>query len=93
MKKLKYTTILLFTIIFYNVNAQDTDDYIEFDDSQNTVHGVYLGLSAYYGEIEGESTYMFGGKVAYVANQQFEIGFAGVGFYTDQDSQGIISDD
>lgn len=93
MKKFKYTTILLFTIIFYNVNAQDTDDYIEFDDSQNTVHGVYLGLSAYYGEIEGESTYMFGGKVAYVANQQFEIGFAGVGFYTDQDSQGIISDD
>lgn len=93
MKKLKYTTILLFTIIFYNVNAQDTDDYIEFDDSQNTVHGVYLGLSAYYGEIEGESTYMFGGKVAYVANQQFEIGFAGVGFYTDQDSQGIITDD
>ena len=93
MKKLNYATILLFTIIFYNVNAQDTDDYIEFDDSQNTVHGVYLGLSAYYGEIEGESTYMFGGKVAYVANQQFEIGFAGVGFYTDQDSQGIISDD
>lgn len=93
MKKLKYTTILLFTIIFYNVNAQDTDDYIEFDDSQNTVHGVYLGLSAYYGEIEGESTYMFGGKVAYVANQQFEIGFAGVGFYTDQDSQGIVTDD
>ena len=93
MKKLNYVTILFFTILFYQINAQDTDGYIEFDDSQNTVHGVYLGLSAYYGEIEGKSTYLFGGKVAYVANQQFEVGFAGVGFYSDQDSQDILSSD
>ncbi len=93
MKKFNYATILYFTILFYHVNAQDTNGYIEFDDSRNTVHGVYLGLSAYYGEIEGKSTYLFGGKVAYVANQQFEVGFAGVGFYSDQDSQGILSSD
>jgi hypothetical protein len=93
MKKFNYTAILFFTIVFYQINAQDTDGYIEFDDSQNTVHGVYLGLSAYYGEIEGKSTYLFGGKVAYVANQQFEVGFAGVGFYSEQDSQGILSSD
>lgn len=91
MKQLNYIFIILFTFLYYQANAQDTSDYIEFDDTKNTIHGVYLGLSAYYGEIEGKSTYLFGVKVAYVANKQFEIGFAGVGLYSDQQSQGIFS--
>jgi hypothetical protein len=90
MKQFNNTFLIFFTFLVYQVNSQDTSDYIEFDDTKNTIHGVYLGLSTYYGEIEGKSTYLVGGKIAYVANKQFEIGFAGVGFYSDQKSQGIF---
>jgi len=92
MKHLKY--ILISAIAFYtlNINAQETnsDDYIEFDDSKNVVHGVYLGLNFSYGTIDSKSTYFGGAKIAYVANQQFEIGFAGVGFYSDQNENGPL---
>ena len=65
--------------------AQDTSgDYVEFNDRKNVVHGVYLGLTTHYGEIDDKDTYFTGFKVAYVANQQFEIGFIGTFFYSDQ---------
>ncbi|GBF22217.1 hypothetical protein C21_04410 [Arenibacter sp. NBRC 103722] len=65
--------------------AQDTSgDYVEFNDRKNVVHGVYLGLTTHYGEIEDKDTFFTGLKVAYVANQQFEIGFVGTFFYSDQ---------
>src|SRR5690606_13492818 len=51
----------------------------------NVVHGVYLGLSTYFGEIEGEDTYIGGLKVAYVANRQFEVGFMANILYSQQD--------
>jgi hypothetical protein len=51
---------------------------------------VYLGLNFGYGEIDGKSTYFAGGKIAYVANQQFEVGFSGVGFYSDQNHNGPL---
>lgn len=88
MKKTQYTIILLLSIIGIQLHAQESEDYIEFDDSKNIVHGVYLGLSFYYGEIDSKSSYMAGAKIAYVANQKFEVGFTGVGFYSDQNSNG-----
>ncbi|WP_189358990.1 hypothetical protein [Algibacter mikhailovii] len=69
--------------------AQETEpDYIEFNDRKNTVHGVYLGLSLHYGTIDKADTFISSLKVAYVANQQFEIGFVGTGFYTDLNQLG-----
>lgn len=82
----KYYTLLLLTLFSTAnlINAQETEsDYIEFNDRNNTVHGVYLGLGFYYGTIDKADTYTSSFKVAYVANQQFEIGFVGTGFYTD----------
>lgn len=67
------------------LQAQDNEvDYVEFNDRNNVVHGVYLGLTMHYGEIESKDTFFTGLKIAYVANQQFEIGFAGSFFYSDQ---------
>ncbi len=75
--------------------AQDiTGDYVEFNDRNNVVHGVYLGLTTHYGEIEDKDTFFTSLKVAYVANQQFEIGFVGTFFYSDQNIyRGISSYD
>ncbi len=73
--------------------AQEEVDYIEFNDRKNVVHGVYLGLTTYYGEIKGKSTYLGGLKVAYVANRQFEVGFAGVFLYSEQDNPRTINED
>jgi len=64
-----------------------SDDYIEFNDRRNVVHGVYLGLGTYLGEIDGKSTFHGAFRVAYVANRQFEVGFIAVGFYSQQDLQ------
>ncbi|MCK0192082.1 hypothetical protein [Arenibacter sp. F20364] len=75
--------------------AQDTSgDYMEFNDRKNVVHGVYLGLTTHYGEIDDKDSYFTSFKVAYVANQQFEIGFIGTFFYSDQNIyRGISSYD
>ncbi|WP_425236954.1 hypothetical protein [Ulvibacterium sp.] len=78
--------ILLFTGLTYaQEGVQEDEDYLEFNDRKNVVHGVYLGLNAQFGEIDGEPTYQGGLKVAYVANQQFEVGFSGTFFYSVQD--------
>lgn len=75
--------------------AQDQEDsgFIEFNDRRNVVHGVYLGLSTYYGEIDGKDTYLGGLKIAYVANRQFEVGFAGVFLYSEQDNPMTLNED
>lgn len=79
MKNLISCILVLFLTPIAFVNAQDADekketDYIEFNDRNNVVHGVYIGLSARYGKIENKDTYITGLKVAYVADQKFEIG-------------------
>ncbi len=81
---------LLLGITLQQSHAQDSEtndqeDYVEFNDRKNVVHGVYLGITTAYGEIDGQDTYQGGIKLAYVANQQFEVGFAGNFFYSDQD--------
>lgn len=90
MKLLNITLSLVLTLMTLKFNAQETEDSIEFDDSKNVVHGVYLGLNFGYGEIDSKGTYLGGAKIAYVANKQFEIGFAGVGFYSEQKNNGLL---
>lgn len=93
MKQIKITSLLILLAISSLLNAQNSDDYIEFNDRKNTVHGVYMGLGFHYGQIKKADTYLSSFKVAYVANQQFEIGFIGVGFYSDLNKQGLSSND
>ena len=86
MKKLKLSLLLLSLGCPYFLTAQDdATGYLEFNDRNNVVHGVYLGLTMGYGEIDKENAYMAGLKIAYVANQQFEVGFAANFLYSEQD--------
>ncbi|WP_160114399.1 hypothetical protein [Aquimarina sp. AU119] len=85
--------ILLFMLVGYNFNsiAQKSKDYIEFNDRKNIVHGVYIGISAGYGEVENRDTYIAGLKIAYVANRKFEIGFVTKGLFSNQNISGVFS--
>lgn len=85
------TIILLISLLGFSglSTAQNDTDYIEFNDRNNVVHGVYLGLNAFYGELNGAPLYGGSFKIAYVANQQFEVGMELTGFQSDQ--QFIIS--
>nr|WP_299382809.1 hypothetical protein [Allomuricauda sp.] len=88
---------LLFAILLISSfgfgQDDDNTDYIEFNDRKNVVHGVYLGLTTYFGEIDGKDTYIGGLKVAYVANRKFEVGFVGNFFYSEQDNPRTINED
>lgn len=91
MKLTKFILSSAFTVLtILNLSAQDSEEYIEFNDSENVLHGVYLGLYFGYGEIDNKGTFFGGAKIAYVANKQFEVGFAGVGFYSEQNSNGPL---
>lgn len=89
--KHKNNILLIILFLASQINAQETkdNDYIEFNDRKNIVHGVYLGFSVSYGEIDGEDTVLNGLKLAYVANRKFEVGVAMKGFYSQQNLPGI----
>lgn len=91
MKHLR--VILLFMLVGYSFDsiAQESKDYIEFNDRKNIVHGVYLGINAGYGEVENRNTYIAGLKIAYVANRKFEIGFVTKGLFSNQNISGVFS--
>lgn len=93
MKNYKFILLLTFTSFFHNLLAQEQNksdgEYIEFNDRKNTVHGIYIGMGLQYGTIEKSDTYPVSLKVAYVANQQFEVGFAVTSFYTDLNNLGL----
>lgn len=97
MKINKLIILFILTFYFSNLQAQEQNksdsDYIEFNDRKNTVHGVYMGLNFQYGTIENSDTYLTSFKIAYVANQQFEVGFVGTGFYTDLNNLGLDFND
>ena len=80
------TAAVVLTLLFgfLSFAQQNDDEYITFNDRRNVVHGVYLGIGMSYGEIESEDTYIGTFKVAYVANQQFEVGFLARGLYSRQ---------
>ncbi|MEC3908144.1 hypothetical protein VOI54_14025 [Tamlana sp. 2201CG12-4] len=86
MKHFNYILLFVCISVVHSLNAQD---YIEFNDRKNTVHGVYMGLAFHYGKISKKETFSSSFKIAYVANQQFEVGFVGVGFYSDLNDQGF----
>ncbi|WP_347926091.1 hypothetical protein [Pontimicrobium sp. SW4] len=90
MNQIKITLLLLLVgFMSLYTNAQEPEDYIEFNDRKNTVHGVYLGLGTYYGKIDNKDSYFANFKIAYVANQQFEVGFVATGLYADINEQGL----
>ena len=94
MKHFKITFLLFTMCLIHTIKAQENNnDYIEFNDKKNTVHGVYLGIAGYYGTINKKDTYSASVKLAYVANKQFEVGFAAVGFYTDENGLGLSETD
>ncbi|MEL6305164.1 MAG: hypothetical protein AAFQ20_10275 [Bacteroidota bacterium] len=89
-KPILFLYVLTIMGSFMGWTQEDSDaseDYIEFNDRRNVVHGVYLGLGTYFGEIDGKSTFHGAFRVAYVANRQFEVGFIAVGFYSQQELQ------
>ena len=83
-QKLAILLPILFGFAIPTLAQDNSGDYVEFNDRNNVVHGVYLGLTTHFGQIENKDTFFTGFKVAYVANQQFEIGFVGTFFYSDQ---------
>ena len=88
--------ILFFYILFIlgmsATLAQEEQDYIEFNDRKNIVHGVYFGVAGYYGHINNEDTYQTVMKLAYVADRKLEIGFTAVAFFSDQNVPSLSPD-
>ncbi len=80
------TKFLLFIILVnYTVNAQEdtSTNYIEFNDRNNILHGIYLGIDAAYGHLDGKNNVsILGAKLAYVANRKMELGIAVRTFYS-----------
>ncbi len=91
MKHLKIVFLFLSIGQFFYTSAQDSKDYIEFNDRNNIVHGVYLGLNGGFGKIKDKDTYIIGLKLAYVANRQLEIGFVTKALYSNQEIPGVFS--
>ena len=88
IKKLTFFLFLFCTISLLHaqeVENQEQEDYIEFNDRKNIVHGVYLGMHIHYGEINNKRTWFNSFKLAYVANRKFEVGVAIAGLYSKQD--------
>ncbi len=85
---LAFIFLIMGSIIY---SQEDSEEYVEFNDRKNVVHGVYLGLTTHFGEIKNKDAFFVGLKVAYVANQQFEVGFVGTFFYSDQNSTNNVS--
>ncbi|MEP4882756.1 hypothetical protein [Maribacter dokdonensis] len=86
MKPLQFSLLLfLFLSAMCSYGQEETDEYLEFNDRNNVVHGVYVGIHMGLGEVENERAYLGGLKIAYVANQQFEVGFAANFLYSEQD--------
>lgn len=82
MDRSKLLVSFILSLLSLSVFSQEDEDYIEFNDRKNVVHGVYAGVTTYFGEVNGENSYVMGFKLAYVANRKLEIGFAGGGFYS-----------
>jgi len=95
MQHSKFIFILLmvnFCGVLY-AQTEESEDFIEFNDRRNVVHGVYLGLSAYGGEIGSEPTGGLRFKAAYVANQKLEVGLVIQGFESNLNFSTMIMDE
>ncbi|WP_298541110.1 hypothetical protein [uncultured Aquimarina sp.] len=85
MKFKESVLIILIILITPQTYSQETknQDYIEFNDRKNIVHGVYLGLDFGYGQIKKNETTSMGIKLAYVVNKKMEIGITTKALYSD----------
>lgn len=91
MKHLK-NSLLLITLLYFSSNyAQEEKnrDYIEFNDRNTVLHGVYIGMTFEVGEIDNKETGFGGVKIAYVADRKLDIGLSGKAFYSQQNLQGV----
>lgn len=84
MKKIIIVVCTIFCVNSLFSQEEKTQDYVEFDDRKNVVHGVYLGIGGHYGRMDGENTGFATVKLAYVANRQLEVGFAATAFFNDR---------
>lgn len=84
MKKVITAVYTLFIFNLITAQTNETNDYVEFDDRKNVVHGVYLGFTPQYGKISNEDAGLANIKLAYVANRKFEIGLSGSVFGSEQ---------
>ncbi|SIR17674.1 hypothetical protein [Maribacter ulvicola] len=86
MRPLQFSLLLLFLVFnLVSYGQEENGEYLEFNDRNNVVHGVYIGINMGIGEIDGKNAYNGGLKVAYVANQKFEVGFATNFLFSKQD--------
>ncbi len=87
----KIITLGLLLLVFNSVLGQtkESEDYVQFDDRKNIVHGVYLGFNVHYGRADtrgAKGLALANFKLAYVANQQIEVGFGGTVFFNERDN-------
>jgi len=85
----KLITIFFVLVVAHSLSAQkkETEDYIQFDDRKNTVHGVYIGLTQHLGKLENEWAGFTSFKLAYVANRKLEIGLEGTLFFSEVENE------
>jgi len=97
-------TVLAFMIaIATSTQAQEEKPYIEIGDKNSSTdiqtfsdgpfaNGVYLGITTHYGNIEKKNSLFAGGKLAYVASRNLEVGVRGNGLFTKQDNIEFMDD-
>lgn len=104
---MKYQLIILFVLSMASIITaqEDSADYIDIGSNKKSTkqletfqqsvdhNGFMFGVDLRYAQIEGENTFVGGGKLAYVLNRSLEIGFAGVGMYSEQKSNAFFKDD
>lgn len=89
MKRIITLIVIMFTCISLNAQKEESDDYIQFDDRKNVVHGVYLGINLHYARFDtpgAKDAVLANFKFAYVANQKIEIGFGVTGFFNERNN-------
>ncbi len=90
MKKTITAILILTTINTIFSQTENNKDYIEFDDRKNIVHGVYMGLTYHYGQINNEDAHFTTFKLAYVLNRKLEVGVAWGFFYSEQPVSSVL---
>lgn len=86
MKRIITFLILVMTTVSVFSQSKKNQDYVEFDDRKNVVHGVYLGFKLSYGQIDNIDTGFGNFKIAYVANRKVEVGLSGTVFFNERNN-------
>ncbi|XCF06503.1 hypothetical protein ABI125_01285 [Tamlana crocina] len=84
MKKVVVLLLLITVNSLVFAQKEQDQDYVEFDDRKNVVHGVYLSFNLHYGKLDNRDTGFGNFKFAYVANRKMEVGFGGTVFFNER---------